>query len=104
MVQYFTKKKNLSLEHFLPHNKSHTFHKNDLLFTCTFDNNIRYNFGGNSPHSTDIFKIQKQIIWIMKKSISRDSCRLLFKRLQNLPLHSQYIFSVLLFVVKNKDV
>ena len=61
--------------------------------------------GGKSPHSTDIFKIQKWIIWIMTKSRSRDSCRQLFKRLEILPLQSQYIFSVLLllFVVKNKD-
>ena len=62
-------------------------------------------FGGNSPHITDIFKIQKRIIRIMTKSRSRDSCRQLFKRLGILPLQSQYIFSVLLllFVVKNKD-
>ena len=60
-------------------------------------------FWGNSPHSTNIFKIQKRIIRIMTKSRSRDSCRQLFKRLENLPLQSQYILSVLLFVVKNKD-
>jgi hypothetical protein len=56
----------------------------------------------NSPHSTNIFKIQKRIIRIMTKSGSRDSCRHLFKRLEILPLQSQYILSVLLFVVKNK--
>jgi len=39
----------------------------------------------------------------MTKSRSRDSCRQLCKRLEILPLQSQYIFSVLLFVVKNKD-
>jgi hypothetical protein len=60
-------------------------------------------FWGNSPHNTDIFKIQKRIIRIMTKSRSRDSCRQLFKSLEILPLQSQYIFSVLLFVVKNKD-
>jgi hypothetical protein len=38
----------------------------------------------------------------MTKSGSRDSCRQLFKRLEILPLQFQYIFSVLLFVVKNK--
>jgi hypothetical protein len=59
-------------------------------------------FWGNSPHNTDIFKIQKRIIRIMTKSRSRDSCRQLFKRLEILPLKSQYLFSVLLFVVKNK--
>jgi hypothetical protein len=60
-------------------------------------------FWGNSSHNTDIFKIQNQIIWITTKSRSRDSCKQLFKRLEILPLQSQYIFPVLLFVVKNKD-
>ena len=60
-------------------------------------------FWGNSLHSTNIFKIQKRITGIMTNSRSRESCRQLFKKLEILPLHSQYIFSVLLFVVKNKD-
>jgi hypothetical protein len=60
-------------------------------------------FWGNSPHSTHIFKIQKRIIRIMAKSGRRDSCRQLFKRLEILPLKSQYILSTLLFVVKNND-
>jgi hypothetical protein len=60
-------------------------------------------FWGNSPHSTHIFKIQKRIIRIMTKSRRRDSCRHLFKRFEILPLKSQYIFSTLLFVAKNKD-
>jgi hypothetical protein len=51
-------------------------------------------FWGNLPHNTDIFKIQKRIIRIMTKSRSRDSCRQLFKRLEIMPLRSQYIFSV----------
>jgi hypothetical protein len=34
---------------------------------------------------------------------SRDSCRYLFKKLRILPLKSQYISSLLLFVVNNKD-
>jgi hypothetical protein len=39
----------------------------------------------------------------MTKSRNRDSCRHLFKQLAILPLQSQYIFSLLLFVVKNKE-
>jgi hypothetical protein len=39
----------------------------------------------------------------MTKSRNRDPCRRLFKQLETLPLQSQYIFSVLLFVVKNKE-
>jgi hypothetical protein len=34
---------------------------------------------------------------------NRDSCWELFKKLNILPLHSQYILSLLLFVVKNID-
>jgi hypothetical protein len=60
-------------------------------------------FGGNSPLSTAVFKIQKRIIRIMTKSRNRDSCRHLFKRLAILPLQSQYTFSLLLFVVRNKE-
>jgi hypothetical protein len=60
-------------------------------------------FWGNSLHNANIFKFQEHIIWIMTKSRSRDSCRQFFKRLEILPLQSQYILSVLLFVVKNKD-
>jgi len=33
----------------------------------------------------------------------RDSCRQLFKRLEILPLKSQYILATLMFVVKNKE-
>ena len=34
---------------------------------------------------------------------NRDSCHQLFKNLKILPLKSQYIFSLLLFVAKNRD-
>ena len=39
----------------------------------------------------------------MTKSRNRDSSRQLFRRLEISPLQSQYIFSLLLFVVNNKD-
>src|SRR5215510_2455587 len=58
--------------------------------------------GGNQPHSKKIFKLQKQIIRIITHSKMRDSCRELFKRLKILLLYSQYIFSLSMFVVKNK--
>jgi len=34
----------------------------------------------------------------------RDSCRELFQRLEILPLYSQYIFSLSIFVIKNKQI
>jgi len=56
--------------------------------------------GGNQPHSDKIFKIQKRVIRILTNSRARDSCRELFKKLEILPLHSQYIFSLSIFVIK----
>jgi hypothetical protein len=60
-------------------------------------------FWGNAPHSENIFKIQKRILRVMTGSGRLDSCRGLFKKLHILPLQSQYIFSILLFVAKNRN-
>jgi hypothetical protein len=60
-------------------------------------------FWGNSSYSIHIFGLQNRVIRILTNSISRDSCRELFKKLKILPLKSQYIFSLLLFVVKNRE-
>jgi len=57
--------------------------------------------GGNQPYSKKIFKIQKRVIRIITNSRMRDSCRELFQRLEILPLYSQYIFSLSIFVIKN---
>jgi len=60
-------------------------------------------FSGNSSYSDDIFKIQKRIIRIIMNSSRNASCWQLFKDLNTLPIQSQYIYSILLFVTKNKD-
>jgi len=60
-------------------------------------------FWGNSAYSSNIFKIQKRIIRIIMNARNRDSCLQLFKNLKILQLKSQYIFSLLLFVAKNRD-
>jgi len=60
-------------------------------------------FWGNSSHSEKIFKIQKIIIRIIMNSSKNASCQQLFKDLNILPIQSQYIFSILSFVTKNKD-
>jgi len=59
-------------------------------------------FWGNSHHSNSIFKIQKIIIRIIRNTGSHDSCCQLFKQLQILSLPSQYIFSLNVFVNKNR--
>ena len=60
-------------------------------------------FWGNSSRSEEMFKIQKRIIKIIMNSSKNASCRQLLKELNILPVQSQYIFSILLFVTKNKD-
>ena len=60
-------------------------------------------FWGNSSYSDDIFKIQKRIIRIIMNSSRNVSCRQLFKDLNILQIQFQYIYSILLFVTKNKD-
>ena len=60
-------------------------------------------FWRNSSYSEDMFNIQKRIIRIIMNSSRNASCRQLFKDLNILPIRSQYIYSILLFVIKNKD-
>jgi hypothetical protein len=60
-------------------------------------------FWGNSPDIYNIFKLQKRAIRIIMNAVNRVSCHELFKKLKILPLYSQYILSLLLFVVKNID-
>jgi len=60
-------------------------------------------FWGSSPYSMNIFELQKRVIRIIMKVDNRMSCRELFKKLNILPLYSQYILSILLFVVNNID-
>jgi hypothetical protein len=59
-------------------------------------------FWGNQLYSDKIFKIQKRAIRIITNSRMRDSCREMFKKLEILPLYSQYILSISIFVIKNK--
>jgi len=58
--------------------------------------------GGSHPYSDKILKIQKKVIRIITNSRMRDSCRILFKKLEILPLYSQSTFSISVFVIKNK--
>jgi len=58
-------------------------------------------FWGNSPYSNNIFKLQKRAIRIIINAGNRVRCHELFKKLNILPLHSQYVLSLSLFAVKN---
>jgi hypothetical protein len=58
---------------------------------------------GNSHYINIIFRLRKSIIRIIVGIRGGDSCREHFKKLKMLPLQSQYILSLLLFVVVNGD-
>jgi len=60
-------------------------------------------FWGISSHSSIIFRIQKKAIRVMEGCGNRVSCRNLFRKLQILPLTSEYMLSLLMFVVQNKN-
>jgi len=60
-------------------------------------------FWGNSRHRNVIFRLQKRVIRIITGIRKRYSCREYFRTLKILPLQSQYILSLLLFVIDNKD-
>jgi len=60
-------------------------------------------FWGNSSDSIKIFRLQKKIISITMGCRSRDSHSKLFPNLEILPLPSQYILYLLLFIIRNKN-
>ena len=64
---------------------------------------IRNNFWRNSAHAQQIFKIQKRVIRIMSGMGPRYSCRNLFKKLNILTVPSQYILSLMLFIIENQQ-
>jgi hypothetical protein len=76
-----------------------------MVYFSTVHSIISYGiiFWGISSYSKIIFKTQKRIVQIITNSDKRDSCRELFKKLGILRLQSQYILSLLVFVVKSKD-
>jgi hypothetical protein len=76
-----------------------------IVYYPYFNSIVNYGlpFWGNSPQSMRIFRIQKRVIRIMLGRSRRDSCRDLFIELEILPLASQYILSLMLFVTKNRN-
>jgi hypothetical protein len=58
---------------------------------------------GNTTHSRYIFKLQKRTVRIMLGAGNRDSCKRIFGPLKIFPLPSQYIYSLVRFVVNNMD-
>jgi len=59
-------------------------------------------FWENSSYSNSIFKIHQRNIGIIMGTGTRDLCRELFK-IQKLPLQSQYMLALMLFVVYKRN-
>ena len=60
-------------------------------------------FGGNSTKGKCVLKLQKRAIRIIMGAKNNDSRREFFKILRILPLSAQYIYSLLMFVVNNRN-
>ena len=76
-----------------------------LIYYSYFHSILSYGiiFWGNTPPSNLVFKMQKKAVRIMIGIRNRDSCREHFRRLKILPVQSQYLLSLLLFVAENTD-
>ena len=76
-----------------------------LIYHAYFHSLMKYGiiFWGNSINSKHIFILQKKGIRIMARAGKRDSCRNLFKKFEILTLPCEYIFSLMMFYIKNQD-
>jgi hypothetical protein len=73
-----------------------------MVYCVYFHSIMRYGIiWGNSSYSINVFRLQKQVIRIVTGISGRGSCRDHFKRLKILPLQSQYVFPILMFVANN---
>ena len=75
-----------------------------MVYYSCFHSIITYGliFWGNSHCSSITFRLQKINIRIIVGIRGRESCTEHFKRLKILPLQSQYILSLSLFVINNR--
>ena len=76
-----------------------------VIYCAFFNSVMKYGniFWGNSSHRSIIFRIKKKRQSELWKDVGTFSCRNLFKKLQILPSTSQYMSSLLIFVVQNKN-
>jgi hypothetical protein len=76
-----------------------------LVYFAYFHSIISYGiiFWGNSTDSKKVFYIKKRIIRIMAGAKRRASYRELFKKFNVLPLASEFLLSLLSFVVDNME-
>jgi hypothetical protein len=85
------------IKHSLP------FHTLELIYFAHVHAIMSYGliFWGSSSSVNKVFILQKKIIRIIYNAGPRESCRDIFRRNQIFMLYSQYIYSLLLFTIKN---
>jgi len=78
----------------------------ESVYYAHFHSILKYGFifWGNSSNSGKIFTLQTKIIKIMDGAQPRPSCISLFKQLGTLPVPSQYMFSLMSFIISNQDI
>jgi hypothetical protein len=76
-----------------------------IIYFAYFHSIINYGiiFWGNSIESKKVFLAQKEIIRIMTGSSPKTSCKPLFQSLRILTVYSQYIFSLMKFLLQNQE-
>jgi len=76
-----------------------------MIYFAYFHTRIQYGiiFWGNSSESKKVFLAQKEVIRIMTGSGHRASCKSLFQELGILTIPSQYILSLMEFLLQNKE-
>ena len=80
-----------------------SLHTLKIIYFASIHSLLSYGiiFWGNSSYAKRAFIIQKKSIRIITNSKRTDSCRQLFKNLKIMTMYSQYIYSLMLFTVKN---
>jgi hypothetical protein len=75
-----------------------------LIYFAQVHSIINYGiiFWGSAPSVHKVFIMQKRIIRIITNTKPRESCRKFFKMMGIMTLYSQYIYSLLLFVINNE--
>jgi hypothetical protein len=76
-----------------------------IVYFANFQSVVEYGiiFWENSSNIGHVFLLQKKVIRIMLGASSRCSCRVCLKKLDILTLPCLYIYSLMLFVLKNMD-
>jgi hypothetical protein len=76
-----------------------------MIYCSLFHSVLSYGiiFWEHSSNTQELFILQKRAVRLLTGHGSRTSCRNIFKQLKILLLKSQYIFSTLLFVSKNRN-